>query len=155
MGGRGLDSAPGQSDRSAPSSRGQGHRPLTAKTRVRIPVGSLSCPLTKRRRAFSCPYAGPVVNRACFARHSSGPRGRQLVVSPRSLIASWQLSRWLVLTPLPGVERRWPGCVATTPHTRNASRFWRRLWRCVVANEGTRTPASVLFVVLYVASTGP
>src|SRR5215210_2505644 len=25
----------------APSSRGQGHRPLTAKTRVRIPVGSL------------------------------------------------------------------------------------------------------------------
>jgi hypothetical protein len=29
----------------APSSRGQGHRPLTAKTRVRIPVGSLPNPL--------------------------------------------------------------------------------------------------------------
>src|SRR5215210_2445118 len=54
MGGRGLDSAPGRSDRSAPSSRGQGHRPLTAKTRVRIPVGSLPCPLASPRRAFSC-----------------------------------------------------------------------------------------------------
>src|SRR5215204_7788159 len=41
----------------APSSRGQGHRPLTAKTRVRIPVGSLRQPAF--RQAVSMPEREP------------------------------------------------------------------------------------------------
>ena len=45
----------------APSSRGQGHRPLTAKTRVRIPVGSLSkVRLPKRIPTASAPTSSKV-----------------------------------------------------------------------------------------------
>src|SRR5688572_3657966 len=57
-------------DPTLPSSRGLGHSPLKAGTRVRIPLGA---PLCKRALAFGS-----------WARHPGGPQARMAVLLPAS-----------------------------------------------------------------------
>ena len=58
----------------APSSRGQGHRPLTAKTRVRIPVGSLPSPLFGRLFLRQEEHRKPCSHRCASERLGQGVR---------------------------------------------------------------------------------